>query len=239
VRNLFNAIIHNSMKTITVLLADDHLIVREGFRSLLRREKGIEVIGEAETGRIAVEMVKELRPDVVVMDIAMPLLNGVEATRQIRDSSPTTNVLILSGYSSDDYVDRVVKVGARGYLLKQSSASLLATAIRELALDKPFFDPTISKRFFEKKTMHGKSEKVTEKVSKSLTSREEEIIQLIAEGAANKQIAGILNISIKTVEKHRQRLMDKLEIHNTAGLTRYALTNGVIEDGVQIKPEIF
>jgi DNA-binding NarL/FixJ family response regulator len=223
------------MKSITVLLADDHHIVREGFRSLLRAEKGIEVIGEAETGRIAVEMTKQLRPDVVVMDIAMPLLNGMEAARQIRNAVPTTNVLILSAYSSDDYVERVVSVGATGYLLKKSSLALLAKAIRILAKGEVFFDPAIATRLGEVQSPSKKPNGFeTPKTKKSLSSREEEILQLIAEGAANKQIAGILKLSIKTVEKHRQRLMNKLQIHNTAGLTRYALTNGVIEDGVRV-----
>jgi DNA-binding NarL/FixJ family response regulator len=223
------------MKSITVLLADDHHIVREGFRSLLRAEKGIEVIGEAETGRIAVEMTKQLRPDVVVMDIAMPLLNGMEAARQIRGAVPTTNVLILSAYSSDDYVERVVSVGATGYLLKKSSLALLAKAIRVLAKGEVFFDPAIANRVGEVQSPAKKPTGIeSPKTKKSLSSREEEILQLIAEGAANKQIAGILNLSIKTVEKHRQRLMNKLQIHNTAGLTRYALTNGVIEDGVRV-----
>jgi DNA-binding NarL/FixJ family response regulator len=225
---------HDIMKFITVLLADDHEVVREGFRSLLRMEKDISVIGEAQTGRKAVELAKELRPNVVVMDIAMPLLNGMEAARQILAALPATNVLILSAYSSDDYLDRVVRAGITGYLLKQSSASLLATAIRELAQGKPFFDPVIAKRVFGRPTAANKNAPMPAKIKKSLSAREEEILQLIAEGTSNKQIASVLNLSIKTVEKHRQRLMDKLRIHNTAGLTRYALTQGVIEDGVQI-----
>ena len=222
------------MKFITVLLADDHEVVRQGFRSLLRMEKDISVIGEAQTGRIAVEMTKELRPDVVVMDIAMPLLNGMEAARQILAAGATSHVLILSAYSSDDYVDRVVKAGGRGYLLKQSSAKLLAAAIRELAQGRPFFDPALSQRFIGAASAAKVNGKLPPK-EKVLSAREGEILQLIAEGAANKQIASILNLSIKTVEKHRQRLMDKVGIHNTAGLTRYALANGVIEDGVQVK----
>jgi DNA-binding NarL/FixJ family response regulator len=164
----------------------------------------------------------------------MPLLNGMEAARQILAALPATNVLILSAYSSDDYLDRVVRAGITGYLLKQSSASLLATAIRELAQGKPFFDPVIAKRVFGRPTAANKNAPMPAKIKKSLSAREEEILQLIAEGTSNKQIASVLNLSIKTVEKHRQRLMDKLRIHNTAGLTRYALTQGVIEDGVQI-----
>jgi len=223
------------MKSISVLLADDHHIVREGFRSLLKADKNIEVVGEADTGRIAVEMTKQLRPDIVVMDIAMPLLNGMEATRQILDAAPNTKVLILSAYSRDDYVDRVISAGASGYLLKQSSVALLGKAILVLAKGEVYFDPAIvgclgAVQSPSKNTdVQGKP-----KSKKSLSSREEEILQLIAEGASNKQIASILNLSIKTVEKHRQRLMNKLKIHNTAGLTRYALTNGVIEDGVRV-----
>jgi len=223
------------MKSISVLLADDHRIVREGFRSLLRTDKGIEVVGEAETGRAAVEMTKQLRPDVIVMDIAMPLLNGMEATRQILDTAPTTKVLILSAYSRDDYVTRVVSAGASGYLLKQSSVALLAKAIQILAKGEVFFDPAISARLnsVQPPSKNGVVP-AKQKIKKSLSSREEEILQLVAEGASNKQIASILTLSIKTVEKHRQRLMNKLKIHNTAGLTRYALTNGVIEDGVRV-----
>lgn len=223
------------MKPITVLLADDHDIVRQGFRAILQTEKSIKVIGEAETGRIAVELTKELKPDVVVMDIAMPFLNGMEAARQIRAAVPETQVLILSAYSSDDYVDRVMNVGATGYLLKQSSATLLVKAIRTLGKGEVFYDPAISSRLLTNPSTNGVNGAEKKKTKTALSPREGEILQLIAEGAANKQIADILNLSIKTVEKIRQRLMDKLHIHNTAGLTRYALSKGVIEDGVQVK----
>jgi DNA-binding NarL/FixJ family response regulator len=233
-RNAHVAIPVQNMKTITVLLADDHDIVRQGFRALLKAEKGIEVIGEAETGRIAVEITKELQPDVVVMDIAMPYLNGMEAARQIRSAVPTTQVLILSAYSSDDYVDRVMSVGATGYLLKQSSATLLVKAIRTLGKGEVFYDPAISSRLLASQPAGNVNGADKKKPKTALSPREGEILQLIAEGAANKQIADILSLSIKTVEKIRQRLMDKLHIHNTAGLTRYALSKGVIEDGVQV-----
>jgi DNA-binding NarL/FixJ family response regulator len=161
----------------------------------------------------------------------------VEATRQIRAAAPKTSVLILSAYSNDDYVDRVMAVGAAGYLLKQSSVTLLANAIRDLSQGKTFYDPAISKRILGHQSPANKALPSGIKAKKPLSSREGEILQLIAEGAANKQIASILSLSIKTVEKHRQRLMNKLQIHNTASLTRYALTNGVIEDGVQ-QPKI-
>ncbi|HKB90962.1 MAG TPA: response regulator transcription factor [Opitutaceae bacterium] len=220
------------MKPITVLLADDHMIVREGFRALLRIETDITVVGEANDGRVAVEMAKKHKPDVVVMDIAMPLLNGLGATRQILEILPATRVLILSAHSDDPYIDRVLAVGAAGFLIKQTSASCLSDAIREIHKGNTFFSPSISKRIHEQK---GNSKKVRgAKSAKGLTAREMEVIQLVAEGAANKQVASDLGISIKTVEKHRQHLMDKLNIHDTAGLTRYAIAHGIIESSVQV-----
>ncbi|HTB62487.1 MAG TPA: response regulator transcription factor [Opitutales bacterium] len=217
------------MKRITVLLADDHTVVREGFRALLRAEEDLEVIGEATTGRLAVEMTRQLQPAVVIMDIAMPLLNGVEATRQIRAAFPMTKVLIFSAYSSDEYIERVLTAGADGFLLKQSSSTLLAKAIRSVAKGETFFDPAIAKHLITNYRKSAQADPATQKI-KRLSSREEEILQLVAEGSANKQMADILGLSIKTIEKHRQRLMNKLGIHNTAGLTRYAINNGVIEE---------
>lgn len=223
------------MKKISVLLAEDHQIVREGLRALLNSEKDIEIVGEAENGRQTVELTRKLCPAVVVMDIAMPLLNGLEATRQILQATPaTTRVLILSAHSDDAYVEHVMALGASGYLVKQTAARFLPEAIREVAKGKTFFSPVISKRLQDqqKKAMErggpgGKTEPVR------LTSREVEVLQLIAEGKANKQTADELHISIKTVEKHRQTLMEKLNIHDTAGLTRYAIATGVIESSVQ------
>jgi DNA-binding NarL/FixJ family response regulator len=222
------------MKRITVLLAEDHQIVREGFRSLLEHEHDIEVVGEAETGRQAVQLTRKLRPAVVVMDIAMPLLNGLEATRQIRKEFPETKVLILSAHSDDAYVEQVAVLGAAGFLLKQTSSHELATAIREVQKGNTFFSPSISRR------VHDRSQKPVDraanlrKKTNRLSSREVEVLQLIAEGKPNKQVAGELGVSFKTVDKHRQHLMNKLDIHDVAGLTRYAIAEGIIESNVRV-----
>jgi len=224
----------NSAKRITVLLAEDHLIVREGLRKLLEAEHDIEVVGEAATGRQAVNMTRKLRPAVVVMDIAMPLLNGLEATRQICQSVPDAKVLILSAHSDDAYVERVTALGAVGYLIKQTSSHFLSEAIREVQKGNTFFSPSIAKRFrhHNQKSLDRKG--LLKVKSVRLSSRELEVLQLIAEGEANKQIAAELGISIKTVEKHRDHLMQKLDIHDTAGLTRYAIAAGIIECSVQL-----
>jgi len=222
------------MKHITVLLSEDHTVVREGIRTLLEAERDIEVIGEAATGRQAVELTRKLRPDVVVMDIAMPLMNGLEATRQILKSLPSTRIIMLSAHGDDAYVEQVSALGAAGYLLKQSSAHVLAQAIREVHAGKTFFSPALAQRL---QNLQGKGSArfdASKKERERLTSREAEVLQLIAEGQANKQVAAELGISIKTVEKHRQHLMDKLHIHDTAGLTRYAISAGVIENSVQL-----
>lgn len=228
----------SAARKITVMLVDDHTLIRQGVRVLLEAEADIVVVGEAEDGRHAVAMALDLHPDVVVMDIAMPLLNGLEATRQILRVLPATKILILSAHSDDEYVDQVIALGARGYLIKQSSALVLAKAIREVHKGNTFYSPSIDKR-------RGDREKVSpqgaagrpKKGNTKLTSREVEILQLIAEGKANKQTATELGISIKTVEKHRQRLMSKLDIHDTAGLTRYAIASGIIESGVRLTIE--
>jgi DNA-binding NarL/FixJ family response regulator len=222
------------MKPITVLLADDHAIVRDGLAALLDAETDIAVIGQADTGREAVRLVKKLLPEVVVMDIAMPLLNGLEAARQILKTFPATRVLILSAHSDDEYVDEVIRIGAAGYLIKQDSAQDLATAVRQAHAGKTFFSPGIVGRQNDRSDNSRLGTKGWHKQGQvRLTSREVEILQLIAEGKANKQTADELGISIKTVEKHRQNLMSKLEIHDTAGLTRYAIAAGVIESGVK------
>lgn len=222
------------MKRITVLLAEDHAIVREGLRTLLELGENFEVVGEASNGRQAVEMARKLRPTVVVMDIAMPLLNGFEATRQILLAAPDTKVLVLSAHSDDEYVAHMIAIGASGYLLKQNSGQVLVHAVKEIASGHPYFSSSIAKRMgtAERKSREGGAAKTKSK--RPLTSREAEVLQLVAEGAANKQVAAELGISIKTVEKHRQQLMDKLDIHDTAGLTRHAIATGVIESSVQM-----
>jgi DNA-binding NarL/FixJ family response regulator len=222
------------MEPITVILAEDHQIVREGLRSLLKREEGIEVVGEAETGRAAVKLTRKLQPAVVVMDIAMPLLNGLQATRQIRKDSPQTKVLILSAHSDDAYVEQSAALGASGFLLKQTSSHSLATAIREVHKGNGFFSPAIAKHAGNraKNSVNG-SGKVKKK--NALSTREVEVLQLIAEGKANKQVAAELGVSFKTVDKHRQHLMSKLDIHDVAGLTRYAIAEGIIENEVRLR----
>ena len=222
------------MKPIKTLLADDHTIVREGLRALLYADKDIQVVGEALNGREAVEMAESLRPDIVVMDIAMPLLNGLEATKQILAANPGMKVLILSAHSDDAYIDRVIAVGAVGFLIKQTSAQILAKAIHEVMAGNSFYSSQVSKRLRDHYEKPDKIGGLMVKKATGLTSRELEVIQLVAEGHANKQVAAVLKISIKTVEKHRQHLMDKLGIHDTAGLTRYAIAQGIIESSVQV-----
>jgi DNA-binding NarL/FixJ family response regulator len=222
------------MKKITVLLAEDHIIVREGFRNMLGLEDDIEVIGEAQDGRQAIALVNQLRPNVVLMDIAMPLLNGLEATRQVLQSVPTTKVLILSAHNDDAYVQSATESGAAGFLIKQTSAHDVCRAIREVQKGKPFFSPSISKRLDRLHPNPADRMGLVGKKAAQLTSREMEVLQLIAEGKANKETAGELGISMKTVEKHRENLMNKLDIHDTAGLTRYAIGAGIIESSVQL-----
>jgi DNA-binding NarL/FixJ family response regulator len=222
------------MKKITVLLAEDHMIVREGFRKMLELEDDFEVVGEAPDGRRAVVLAKKFRPEVVLMDIAMPLLNGLEATRQVLKAVPATKVIILSAHSDDAYVKNATDSGAMGFLLKQTSAHDVCRAIREVQKGKTFFSPSISKRRdHQNNKSTGHAGQLKGKISE-LTSREMEVLQLIAEGKANKETASELGIGIKTVEKHREHLMEKLNIHDTASLTRHAISAGIIESSVQL-----
>jgi DNA-binding NarL/FixJ family response regulator len=204
---------------------------------LLSAEEDIEVQGEAENGRQAVLLAKKLVPDVVVMDVAMPLLNGLEATRQILKAVPSAKVLVLTSYGDDDCVSQMMDAGASGYLIKQTAANDLLKAIREVQRGNAYFSPAIARRLRdqcrEAFTTGQSPRKATE-----LTSREGEVLQLIAEGFSNKQIAAELTISIKTVEKHRQQVMNKLNIHDVAGLTRYAISKGMIERTVPPIPAV-
>ncbi len=215
---------------ITVILSDDHNIVREGLRLLLESADDIKVIGEAENGRQALQLAKDLHPDVAVLDIAMPVLNGLEATRQIAKEAPTVKVLILSSYCDDERVQQLIEAGATGYLVKQTAAAELLRGVREVKKGNACFSPSISKRLLDKMRESFATGNIhKEKREHGLTSRESEVLQLIAEGYANKQIASELGISIKTVEKHRQQVMNKLHIHDIAGLTRHAIAKGIIE----------
>lgn len=220
-----------SSKRVSVGIADDHTFIREALRSVLSTEETIEVVGEAENGRKAVEMAVAERPDVLLMDIGMPRLNGLEAARQIRQSAPGVRVILLTAFGNDQYIQQVIDGDIDAYILKDSPSNLVTHAIHEVAEGRKFFSPSISHRIRKigAETPVSKGSKPAVK----LTGREIEVLQLIAEGAANKQIAGELGISIKTVEKHRQNLMDKLHIHETAGLTRYAISSGVIDNMVQ------
>ena len=222
------------MKQITVLLAEDHTIVREGFRKMLELEDDFNIVGEAQDGRAAVALVKKFHPEVVLMDIAMPLLNGLEATRQAIKAIPTTKIIILSAHSDDAYVKNATDSGALGFLLKQTSAHDVCRAIREVHGGKTFFSPAIAKRQSRLNPSTLDRTGVLKKKIAALTSREMEVLQLIAEGKANKETAAELGIGLKTVEKHREHLMAKLDIHDTAGLTRYAISTGIIESSVQL-----
>jgi DNA-binding NarL/FixJ family response regulator len=218
---------------ITVLLAEDHVVVREGLRILMEADGDIQVVGQAVTGREAVSMAKQLRPDVVVMDIAMPLLNGIQATQQILSASPKTRILILSAHADPEYVDQLMALGVVGYLTKQTSAEMVARAVRAVHAGETFFSPSVAKHLRDHYHKIVPTSPTLRRNAVRLTSRESELLQLIAEGHVNKQIASELKISIKTVEKHRQHLMEKLNIHEIAGLTRYAIAAGVIESSVQ------
>lgn len=223
-----------TIKPITVLLTEDHTIVREGFRKMLEMEADLRVVGEAQDGREAVALAKKLQPAIILMDIAMPLLNGLEATRQILKLLPATRIVILSAHSDDAYINSAIEAGAVGFLLKQTSAHEVCQAIREVHSGEPYFSPSISKRVHHFHPATPDRLGKFKKKASTLTSREMEVLQLIAEGKANKETATELGIGLKTVEKHREHLMEKLDIHDTAGLTRYAISTGVIESRVQL-----
>ena len=222
------------MNKITVLLADDHAFVRESCRMMLELESDIEVVGEAQDGRQAVELAKKLHPDVALMDIAMPSLNGLEATRQIHNAIPDTKVLMLSGHSDDAYVQTATESGAAGFILKEDSTQNVCRAIREVHQGKTFFSPDIVRHFDRRKLplrgcAGGRNPKRAQ-----LTPRELEVLQLVAEGNANKETAAELGIGLKTAEKHREHIEKKLDIHDTAGLTRYAISAGILANSVPL-----
>lgn len=211
--------------SIRVLLADDHKIVREGFRKLLDQEVGIEVIGEADTGRRTVELAQELAPDVIVMDITMPDLNGIDATHQIRKKVPNVRVLCLSMHSDKRFVLAVLRAGASGYLLKDCPFEELARAIHTVARNEVYLSTQIAHYVVDESITHTKDKKSA--AYTVLTPREREIVQLIAEGKNTKTIAFDLGISVKTVEAHRRQIMKKLNMHSIAELTKYAINEGL------------
>lgn len=215
------------MKTIRILLADDHVVMRGGLRLLLEREPDFQVVGEAADGRETVELAAKLRPDVVVMDVAMPNLNGIEAARQIVNASPDIAIVILSMHSDESYVLRALKAGARGYLLKDSAEGDLIRAIRAVQDRTAYFSPAISKLLVED-YMRQMQQKNVEDSYDLLTTREREVLQLLAEGKSNKEVAQILNLSLYTVETHRGNLLQKLNLHSVPELILYAVRKGIV-----------
>jgi two-component system, NarL family, response regulator NreC len=215
------------MKKLRILLADDHIVMRTGLRALLERQPNLEVVGETENGRETVELVASLGPDVVVMDVAMPILNGIEATKTIVTQRPATAVVILSMHADESYVMRALKAGARGYLLKDSAAADLISAIQAVSQNKSFFSPKVSHILAEDYVRVLKQKGAVDSYD-LLTGREREILQLLAEGKANKEVATALNISPYTVETHRRHILEKLNLHNPAELILYAVRKGII-----------
>jgi DNA-binding NarL/FixJ family response regulator len=208
---------------IRILLADDHALVRHGFRMILAAQPDMEIAGEAGNGREAVELAQKLKPDVVVMDVAMPELNGIEATRRIIELAPRARVLALSMHKDAVYVREILRAGARGYLLKDSADADLLAAVRAVAKGEGYLSPGVSDAVLSDYRRH-----VTDPLD-LLTSREREVLQLIAEGKTNQEIATSLNLSVYTVEAHRGRLMEKLNLHSTGELVRFAVRSGLVD----------
>jgi DNA-binding NarL/FixJ family response regulator len=215
------------MNKISVLLVDDHTIVRKGLRSLLDAEADIQVIGEAEDGREAVEQVGRLRPQVVVMDITMPGLNALEATRQITERLPQVQVVVLTMHTAEEYIFQILRAGASGYVVKRAAPSELISAVRAAYRGESFLGPAVSKTVIEEYLRQAEA-LAGENSYETLTPREREVLQLLAEGHSNRRIAELLCLSVKTVQSHRANLMRKLDIHSIAELTQYAIRKGVI-----------
>jgi DNA-binding NarL/FixJ family response regulator len=216
------------MKQISVLIVDDHQMMRDALVNILERHKDIKVVGQASDGREGAEIAEKLKPDVVTLDVAMPNLNGLDAARHIRRKSATTRIIMLTAYEDDLYIQHALEAGVDGYVTKHSAAETLAKAVREVAKGDKAYSPNVKRRIPQYEKSDG-GRKLLRRKSDTLTARETEVLQLIAEGNANKQTADKLGISIKTVEKHRQAVMNKLHIHDTAGLTRYAISAGMVE----------
>ena len=215
------------MKKLRILLADDHVVMRKGLRALLERQSNLEVVGESENGSETIDLAASLIPDVVVMDVGMPVLNGIEATKTIVAQNPQISVVILSMHVDESYVMRALKAGARGYLLKDSAPADLMSAIRAVSQKKSFFSPKVSHILAEDYVRVLKQKGAVDSYD-LLTTREREILQLIAEGKSNKEIAAALNISPYTVETHRSHILEKLNLHNPAELILYAVRKGII-----------
>lgn len=210
-----------------ILLADDHTLVRQGFRKLLEERPEWEVVAEAGDGREAVRLAEQFKPDICILDVAMPLLNGIEATRQIARRVPTTRILILSMYSDEAYVAQILQAGAAGYILKDSVGVDLIHAVSEVARGKSFFSPIIARVMLDDYVRQLTDKGVADRFE-SLSDREREVFQLVAEGKVNKEIATLLSISLSTVETHRARIMEKLDLHSAAEIVLYAVRRGVI-----------
>jgi DNA-binding NarL/FixJ family response regulator len=215
------------MDSIRILLADDHTILRNGIRALLEDEPGMSVVGEAEDGRAAVGLACQLKPDVLIMDIAMPLLNGLEASRQIKQQCPGVKVLILTMHDNEEYIRQVLEAGAMGYILKDAAARELISAIRTVYRGEAVLSPAVTRLVIEDYLRWGGVRPQEE--ANGLSPREREVLQLIAEGYTNKQIAEILSISVKTVQAHRNNLMQKLDLHDRGELIKYAIQKKIIE----------
>ena len=209
----------------TIVLAEDHTILREGLRSLLSSEPELRVVGEAKDGREAIRRVEQLEPDLILMDLSMPKMNGVEAIREIKNRIPETRVLALTVHKAEEFVLEVLKAGADGYVLKDASSEELVMAIRSVLGGQRYLSPAVSQMVIEG---YLAGRKTCESPWDTLTKREREILKLIAEGHKNKEIADYLYISVKTVEKHRANLMKKLDLHSAAALTAYAMERGLI-----------
>jgi DNA-binding NarL/FixJ family response regulator len=207
---------------IRVLLADDHLIVRQGLKDLLQRE-GFTVIAEASDGREAVRLAREHRPEIAVLDLSMPLLNGLDAAREIQQSCPRTALILLTMHTEDPYIVEAMRAGVKGYVLKTQAAADLVQAIRDVCHGRLYLSPPVSGALAAALT--GRSDSQED----PLSPRERQVVQLIAEGQTTKEIASLLGISVKTAETHRSRIMDKLDIHETAGLVRYAIRRGMVQ----------
>lgn len=217
------------MSKIRVLLADDHTIVRQGLRALLDSQEDIEVVGEAEDGRQAFEKTKELVPDVVVIDITMPNLNGIEATRQIKKLNPEIKVLVLTVHDNEEYIHQILQAGASGYLLKESAVTDLVSAINAVKKGGIFLSPAISKVVVKDYIRHAEEGTGDFDSLNILTNREREVLQLIAEGHTNREVAHLLKLSVKTVDVHRSHIMEKLNIHDVTGLVKYSIRKGLIK----------
>ena len=215
------------MKPVRILLADDHTVVRKGLRLLLESVPEFQVIADAANGRDAAALAEQHRPDVVVMDVAMPILNGIEAARQITAKQPSTAIVFLSMHGDESYVLRALKAGARAYLLKDSAEYDLIQAVKAVSEGKAFFSPAISKMLVED-YMRQMQERGVEDSFELLTTREREVMQLLAEGKNNKEVASLLNLSLYTVETHRSNIFQKLNLHSQAELILYAIRKGVI-----------